>query len=794
MNREPEADHATRSRSSRRWRWWTTAALCVVALCVLVVLPTLAQSPPDTPTTPPSPRKLLDVLKVEEEGKPTNPLWIFIAITVVITALTTIVNALKRDRILRRTRGKYVVLLHEGSRYTGILRLILKDVEIASEKTDVEGKDAGRLFPETEFQKLYAMLRYHDEMTAKESGERQAYAERLYHPTFLAKILRRLQSLGRQFNTTLKQIYDRAIGQRLRKRFGGFVGGAEITQLAEAQAEEFAGASMATGASYRLLIDRLIGTRVIAKVGGVDYECILADYTLDGFYHLLDVKFHEMSKINVHKDMGTWVGSDKGFRFTRQGDTYTIESRVAYPVTLRHVSYRDGKEIHGVVVGNQERRDINLVIQPYSRVEWPVMFHPDRTREERNVAGGLLDEVRYSIPMHAEYYNTVEMEFETVRTADVIIRYSDNVVQYRAEKFDPQLVSIDTLTEALWHSAARFDFQDKEGTRVRGLHLYRGYITNLSKARVDTVEITSFYSKRWQTEDQFATTDDRLRPIRRTFRGWLPPMKGRLAAAQIALIARLREERRAVSPMSRVLFFPIVRHRREWRAVPVPRQMPIRIGVVSTRPRDEEYLALSERKFILGHRLLFRRLREQRLERLEKLDILWVGYGARVTGGPGLTRANEDRIRKFAANGGIVIALAPNTRAARGNKLSWVPDPLVFGKNPVKQDLNDTRAGEPIFRHPHAIDAKALKPLVWWDDWSDRYTLLATVTSQVRNEEYPAAVALALPYGSGLYVVLGVGPESAADLSWSMPLAENLLHYAIRWKSQHHLTGRSHVA
>lgn len=780
-----------------RQRTYVWATLLLTVGCYVVAY---AQSP--APSSPPMSTlgKLREALKVEQEGRQ-NPFWIFVGVTIFVTALTTIVSALKRDRILRRLSGKYVVLLHESGRYTGILRLILKDVEIASEKTDVQGKDAGRLFPETEFQKLKAIVRYHDELTEKEAQERNAYVQRLYNPTLTAKLLRRLQSLGRQFNETVKQIYDRAIGQRLRKRFQGYVGAEQIQALAETELEERTGITTASGASYRLLIDRLIGTRVVALIDGNEYECILADYTLGGYYHFIDVTFRESWVINAHRDnfswLGKWIGNDNGFRITfdRENGTYTIESRVPYTVTLRHARYRGGYEIHGARVGDQDRNDINLVIPPYGTVQWKAQFHPDHTHEERNVAGDLFQEVRYSIPLRPEYYSTLEFVLETVRKADVIIRYSDNVVQYRAEKFDPQMVSLDTLTEAIWHSKSHFDFRDTEGNPVRGLHLHQGYITNLSKARVDMGDIVTHYLRRWQHESQFEALDNRLRSLRVRFQKAIPSRRMRLAAAQIALIEMLRRERRALAPSPRVLYFPLVRPRREWRFAPPPPKLPIRVGVVTGRLRDEEFAILNKIRDYAGHHLLYRRLPFEQLDKLSKVDVLWIGYGANVFGNHGFSRANEDRIRKFVSNGGCVIALAPNMKVPRGSRLEWIPDPLVYGKHPVLPGLTPTREGEMLFRQPHPIDLKARQALVWWDDWSERYVPLAFTTTDVRGEHHQAAAALLLHYGQGIYLVLGIGPESPADFVWSRPLAENLLQYAVRWvERQRELHRKLHVA
>jgi hypothetical protein len=779
-------------------RRWFRAVVLGLAVCVLLLVlsaPLWAQDPSEAPRPPGVAERIGKWFTAEDEKgekRVTNPLWIFLVVTAIVTALTTIVQALRRDRLLRRHSRRYVVLLHDNARYTGILKLILQDVEIASEKTDVRGKESGRLFTREEFQKMTALLRYHDELTEKEIAERRVFVENLFNPTFVGRLGRRLQSLGRQFNATVKTIYERAIGERLRKRLQTFGrAGEQIGELAETQIEQATGVAVTReAAAYRLLIDRLIGTRVIARVGGRDVECVLADYTPE-YYHLMDVEFRESWTIDAHGEGGRWAGNDKGFRVVREGRTYTIESRVPYPVTLRHARYREGQKVHGVPAADQDKNDVNKAIGPYGRLVWPAEMH--HTAEERNVAGGLLQEVRFSVPIRPEHYKKVELVFETARRADVLIRYADNVIQYRAEKIEPRLVSLETISEVLWQAPLQLVLTDKDGKRIEGLHLNRGYITNLSKDRMDMREVVNHYTMRWASQQQFDALDARFRPLRRpSIRQILTPwrLRRRTAASQIALIARVKQDRRAVAPGHPVLYFPLMRPRREWVAVPPTRKMPVRVGVLQGRARDEELAALAQTKFMEGHRLLFRRLNVHRITNLNRVDILWVGYGADLPRYHGLTRYNEEQVLKYASRGGIVVALAPNTRPLRANKLGWVPDPLVFGKNPVKPGVHLTPEGRPVFQQPHEVDTRALRPLVWWDDWSDRYVLLASATTQTRNEEHPVAVGLMLPYGQGLYIVLGIGPETPADLAWSVPLARNLLQRAIRWKESQLQEGR----
>ena len=790
----PTAYHHARRHATRARAFLATLALPFLAGCATK----LREAMPDIPM----PEWGWAILRTGED----QPLYALIVGTVLVTAVTTILRATRRDRVLRRCDDKYAVLLHSDARYPGILKLILRDVEMASEKTDVEGKDSGRLFTEKEFTSgVRAVVRYHDEMMEKDLEERNGFAERVRHPTFVDQTLRRVQSYGRQFNEGVVTIYQETVGKRLGTALKTIRGGTELQELAEAQAEEATGVRVegaAEGSSYRLLIDRLIGTRVIAsvKVGDEtrEHECTLADYTRD-YYHLLDVEFEETWVVDAHAEMehwrgndhmgeywgreeAVWQGIDKGIRVTlSDDDVYTVESRVPYGVTLRHVRYGGGHKIHGVPMGDDHRNNVNIVIEPYGTLVWPAQFRHANTG--RDLAGGVLNEVWYSIPRRPRHYREVEFHFTAERVADLVLPYATNVIQYRAEKLDADAVPLDSLADALWRTSTRIVVTDDDGEPIRGLHSNGGYITNLGKDRIDVPEVRDHYARRWDAERAIERWDNHVRPVRWAYRYrlWGMLTKARVATAQIALILAQRQEARLAPPSHPVLYFPFLRKRREWTGAAPTQRMPMRVGMLQGRARDEELQRLGEVERVSDHRLLVRGVDVQTMPYLDKSEILWVGYGANLQGRNGMPRRSETAIRRFAAKGGVVVGLAPNTRPARGNKLSWVPDPLAVTPDAVSGVVTPTDAGAEIFTTPHALDLSELTPTVAWSEWSDRYVPLATAATHGPHEGDLAATAMLLPYGQGLYIVMGVGPDSPDDLRWSMPLAENILHYAVDW-------------
>ena len=290
-----------------------------------------------------------DFFKIFEAGRK-NPLWATVIVSVVITIIKTIHSAVRRDRILKRHLGKYLQLRHNDGRDSGIFKMSLKDVEIASEKTDVQGKDSGRLFSHKEFhEKFQALVRYHDEMTQADMDERKGYIQRSIHPTIFNRLRKRILSFFRLLGDQVGVIWDQAIGTHLTKLRGytdRYIGGAQIQEMAERQVEDVTGITREGGyklddteggTSYRTLIDRLLGTKVLANVLGGDRECILADYTMGGYYQLLDVRLDESFELNIEwgKKHGRWVGGggyDRIVRATRHNNEITIESRAQFPL------------------------------------------------------------------------------------------------------------------------------------------------------------------------------------------------------------------------------------------------------------------------------------------------------------------------------------------------------------------------------------------------------------------------------------------------------------------------------
>ena len=260
-------------------------------------------------------------------------------------------------------------------------------------------------------------------------------------------------------------------------------------------------------------------------------------------------------------------------------------------------------------------------------------------------------------------------------------------------------------------------------------------------------------------------------------------------------------------PPAGALQFPLAKRRRDLIQPAPPHKLPIRITALSRTRQDPEFSAVKKIETVAGHRALFRKTNDAAFPNLEKTDILYFGQAANLANARGFNRQSEERIRRYAAQGGIIVAFPPNTKQSRGRRLSWIPDPLVETEDSIEPGIDMVRGahlhepktgkirfelvsaiasarGSRIFSEPNEIELEELSAPVAWSVWSDRFAEIATVKTTGPHEGDKAAAALILPYGKGLYIVFGFGPQRTEDLQWSAPLVENILHYAALWKEQ----------
>ena len=178
----------------------------------------------------------------------------------------------------------------------------------------------------------------------------------------------------------------------------------------------------------------------------------------------------------------------------------------------------------------------------------------------------------------------------------------------------------------------------------------------------------------------------------------------------------------------------------------------------------------------VGHRkIAYQKTKDRELVDLNHADILWIGHGEICESKYFLTTKQENRIKTFVKNGGVVIVSGQDSDDDRPCNTGWLSEPLTGVERWGRSDFQPTRAAGTLFSKPNAIQSGAVFIDDAWTGWNDKYTLLATT-----NGGKDIAVAM-LPHGKGMYLITSFRNETGVNIFVNRPMLENLIHFAVKW-------------
>ena len=161
---------------------------------------------------------------------------------------------------------------------------------------------------------------------------------------------------------------------------------------------------------------------------------------------------------------------------------------------------------------------------------------------------------------------------------------------------------------------------------------------------------------------------------------------------------------------------------------------------------------------------------------LSKADILWLGF--RTLSRDGRYRLNnkqENRIKEFVRNGGVVIVSGQDSDEGRPCETGWLPEPLNGVESQHRDDFQPTSHAGELFQAPHRIRSGNLSIDDSWDGWNGKYEVLATT-----NNEKEIVVAK-LRYGKGMYLITSLHNGQKAQVAKNRRMLENLVHFAVEF-------------
>lgn len=202
----------------------------------------------------------------------------------------------------------------------------------------------------------------------------------------------------------------------------------------------------------------------------------------------------------------------------------------------------------------------------------------------------------------------------------------------------------------------------------------------------------------------------------------------------------------------------------------------VRVLVLTGKHFDVEFDVLSRFDQSNGQKVVYQKTKGRNLPDLEHADVLWIGQGAISEGRYFLKAEQENKIKAFVNDGGVVIVSGQDSDSKRPCRTGWIPEPMKGVDRNGHSDFQPTQAAGRLFREPNVIKSGKVFIDDTWTDWSDKYTILATT-----NRGKDIAVAM-LKYGKGMYLIMGFQNETTANISVNRPMLENLIHFTIGWR------------
>ena len=197
--------------------------------------------------------------------------------------------------------------------------------------------------------------------------------------------------------------------------------------------------------------------------------------------------------------------------------------------------------------------------------------------------------------------------------------------------------------------------------------------------------------------------------------------------------------------------------------------------LLKTDRYDSEPRAIAELDAVADFGFVYHATTDRNLPALREADILWIGFRSLSEGRYRLNRKQENRIKDFVKNGGIVIASGQDSDEERPCGSGWLPEPLTGVESPSRNDFQTTSHAGELFKTPNRIRSGQLVLDDSWRGWNEKYEILATTNA---GKEI---VVAKLKHGKGMYLVTNLRNQSGSHVSKNRRMLENLVHFAVRF-------------
>ncbi len=202
----------------------------------------------------------------------------------------------------------------------------------------------------------------------------------------------------------------------------------------------------------------------------------------------------------------------------------------------------------------------------------------------------------------------------------------------------------------------------------------------------------------------------------------------------------------------------------------------IQLQFLRTDNYREEYPAISSINSIGDRWIAYNGTTNRDLPRLDKANILWLGFRTLARDGRyRLNKEQENRIKEFVKNGGVVIVSGQDSDEGRPCQTGWLPEPLHGVESSRRDDFQPTSDAGELFKVPHRIRSGQLALDDSWTRWNEKYQVLATTNG---GKEI---VVAKLKYGKGMYLITNLRNSERREVNKNREMLENLVHFAVEF-------------
>jgi len=226
---------------------------------------------------------------------------------VVFTVIAAFIKGRSKDKCLKSFNGDQVTLEEpSGKTVWGKLRVENTGLELVYKNVYIDKKgheEKSFMLYKSEYPNIQALIRYHDELDKKNKKHRDKELKRVYHPSLLRRLKRKIQNIFKTVRDSVMEVVNLLIGQAKKAATpAGSILTSQDKYVSQLKQELLGSA----GTSYEPLLERYIGHKVVLELIKGDkifeYPGVLKDYSSE-FIELLDVDYKTMDKPSRKVDL-----------------------------------------------------------------------------------------------------------------------------------------------------------------------------------------------------------------------------------------------------------------------------------------------------------------------------------------------------------------------------------------------------------------------------------------------------------------------------------------------------------